>query len=407
MQMSRTRAVLLGALLFVAGVWAGSVLPRGSAARASGANRAPNGANADSAIARLFAAVRGQGIGAAMDSLRAMGTNDPAIRSLSPTMLHHVAHSLGRAAEKESGHDPRVMLECRVGYAAGCYHGVMEEYFASNPPSDSASLAKLCAEIAPRSPALAERECAHGMGHGLLELPGYTIARALDSCDYLPGAELQRECYDGVFMSTVSSPGSHEGHDMQHDMQGMEGMSMPGGHGAQPTGAGSVDGCANLQGRRLGSCWAYRPLLLIGENAGDLEPVIDTCDTVPALARGDCYYGVGKQGAALYSDDPALVGRACRSGDPMLARNCRAGAVAYYTDVDWKADLAANFCSTLRDSEKPDCYTSLGADVRLMQPDSESLERQCSEVESAYRSLCTGSVTERELASARAHAHAR
>ncbi len=389
MKLLHIRAALIALLIFVTGVWVGGLLP----ARWNSQASSP-GHHADSemaawthpsedqlALAELFILARNHGVGAAMDSLRARGSRVAMFQQMSPTMLHHVAHSLGRFAEEQSGFDPKVMLECRVGYAAGCYHGVMEGYFSSQPLLDSASLANLCEKVAPRVPDLAERECAHGMGHGLMELSEATLGSALASCDQLTAQALQRECYDGVFMTTVTSPGAGE-------MHGMPGMTMAGSHMHAATGAGGDNGCQRLPERYLASCWAYRPLKLIVDADGDLNAAIRVCDTVVVPARGDCYYGVGKQGAGLYPDESARVAESCRSGDPRYAANCRTGMVAYYTDVDWTADRAARVCSSLPGSEKPDCYRSLGRDMKLMQSDRAAVVSECQKSEKDFVSGC-------------------
>lgn len=390
MKVRYVRKSLIALAIFELGMAAGLFLPRARGSQshsASGSLPAASGdwskaSETDLAMAGLFITARDRGIGAAMDSLRALGKTDSAFREMSPTMLHHVAHSLGRFVEERSGYDPHVMLQCRVGYAAGCYHGVMESYFSSQPNTDSAALATLCGEIAPKTPALAARECAHGMGHGLMALPGHTTARALASCDYLERTEFRRECYDGVFMTTMNSPGAGEAHSMA-------GMSMDGDHHlTQATDTGSDAGCGKLPERYLASCWAYRPGILISRTRGDFSGVIQECDTTPFAARGACYYGVGKQGVGSFPTEFARVAAACRKGDPRFAPSCRAGIVAYYTDIDWTADRAVAFCSSLESEEKSDCYRSLGADMRLMQPDRISLERECEKAEVSFVLAC-------------------
>lgn len=378
-------------LLLTLGIWSGVALANRhipSAIASAHAASSPSidwvhASDVDLTLAGVFLTARKKGVGPAMDSLAALSASDSSIRVLSPTMLHHVAHSLGWFAVEHRGNDPHVIAECRVGYAAGCYHGVMEGYFSAHPALDSSSLANLCASIVPRSPALAIRECAHGMGHGLISVPGYTIARALKGCGYLSTPILQRECFDGVFMATVGSPEGGE-------MAGMPGMSMPTAHSHAGSGDGGDATCNHFAARYQGACWVYRPVVFIAESGGNLHRALRACDAAPIVARGDCYYGLGKQGSGELVADAARVADACRSGNPTYASDCRAGAVAYYTDVTWKADGAVAFCKALPDAEKPDCYRSLGDDMRPMQPDSASLERECAKSEPRFVTVCIG-----------------
>jgi hypothetical protein len=90
----------------------------------------------------------------------------------------------------------------------------------------------------------------------------------------------------------------------------------------------------------------------------------------------------------MYSDEPARVADACRSGDLQFAMNCRAGMVAYYTDIDWTADRAARVCASLPSREKSDCYRSLGRDMGLMQVDSASLVAECEKAEKDFLDTC-------------------
>jgi hypothetical protein len=236
MRIHYARKGLIALVIFELGMGAGLLLSGfGDSQQRSVTSHAPvavgdwsKASETDLALAGLFITARERGVGAAMDSLRSLGKSDSAFREMSPTMLHHVAHSLGRFAEERSGYDPHVMLECRVGYAAGCYHGVMEGYFSSKPSLDSAALTNLCSEIAPAIPELARRECAHGMGHGLMESSGHTVAGALGFCDYLSREEFRRECYDGVFMTAVNSANP----DVMHSMTG---LSMSGEHHPEAT----------------------------------------------------------------------------------------------------------------------------------------------------------------------------
>jgi hypothetical protein len=320
----------------------------------------------DLEVAPVFLTAAHDGLGASLDSLNSLTRRDAKLAALGPAGLHQVAHMLGRFAIAHAHNDPLVFRECRPGFLSGCQHGVMEGYFATRPPLDSTSLAGLCTRIAPAVPAVAMRECAHGMGHGVIEAAGGDLRRALGLCGALGNGDLWRECTDGVFMSSV-----------QADIASFV-------RGERTTGRR----CDQLDGRYAPSCWSYEAALSLTRDAKDLTKSLAECDSAPPSAVGACYWGFGKQSAGLYPEQPARIAKACREGKSNRGAECRAGAVAYYTDVSWTADGAVSFCRSVEPDEKNDCYGALGVAMRAMQSDTGSFERECRKSEPVYVARC-------------------
>jgi len=317
-------------------------------------------------VAPVFLTASREGLGAALDSLATLSKRDAKVAALGPAGLHQVAHMLGRVAIERAHNDPLVFRECRPGFLSGCQHGVMEGYFATHPPVDSASLAALCTRVAPSSPPIAIHECAHGMGHGVVEVTGEDIDRALGLCGALGNGDLWRECTDGVFMSAVQS-------DIASFVKG---------------GRNNGRRCDRFDKRYAPSCWSYEAAFSLTRDAKDLTKSLAECDDAPSNAVAACYWGFGKQSAGLYPDQPDRIASACREGKSNRGADCRAGAVAYYTDVSWTADGAVSFCRILKPNEKNDCYDALGVAMRAMQPDNGSLERECRKSEAVYVARC-------------------
>jgi hypothetical protein len=348
-----------------------------------------NVSSRDLNIASVFVTARDVGVRKALDSLEALSLHDPQIRGQG----HALAHALGRYAIAENKNDVSVIAQCREIFEAGCYHGVLEGYLATQKSVDRNTVASICSAVeranTSRQPAL---ECSHGLGHGLLARLGYDLGGALSACDYLPAKDAQGECHDGVFMENVVhgmgdaminvgddalSAHSHmmqmEGSHAHHDYFRKQDLAFP---------------CDSVAQRYESSCWSYQPLVVIRLTGVDFNKTLHECDTAPADGAITCYRGFGKQSTAWYSDRAADIVKTCEGATSPHAGDCLAGAVEAYVDFDWTPDKAIAFCRNVPADAKAGCYSEMGARMGLIRVDNTSLAADCRRAEPQYIAAC-------------------
>jgi len=361
-----------------------------AAAHASGAGiNWMNVTSRDLNIAAVFLTARDVGVGQALDSLQALAAHDPQLAGQG----HALAHALGRFAIARHKNDLSVIAQCRPVFEAGCYHGVLEGYLATQKSLDRDTVAAICSAVERSSPNRQPGlECAHGLGHGLLEHVGYDLPRALAACDYLGAADARGECHDGVFMENVVHglgdsmiAVGDEAVAMQHQMMQMEGAHAKREYFRKRDLAFPCDSVAAAY---QASCWSYQPLVVIQLSGVDFQKTLHTCDAAPGEAAITCYRGFGKQSTGWYDDRAPDIIKTCETATPPHAGDCLGGAVEAYVDFAWTPDRAIAFCRNVPAAAKAGCYGEVGARMAHIRVDSASLAADCRGAEAAYVSAC-------------------
>jgi len=348
-----------------------------------------NVSSRDLNIASVFLTARDVGVHKALDSLEALSIHDPQIRGQG----HALAHALGRITIAQHKNDLSVIAGCRPIFEAGCYHGVLEGYLASQKSLDSNTIAPICSAVErsspTRQPAL---ECSHGLGHGLLERFGYDLGRALSACDYLRTDDARGECHDGVFMENVVHglgdsmiTVGDEALSAQHHMMKMEEAH---GHREFFHKQDLAFPCDSVAASYQSSCWSYQPLVAIQFTKVDFQKTLHLCDKASGPSATTCYRGFGKQSTAWYSDRAADIVKTCESATPPHVGDCLAGAVEAYVDYDWTPDKAIAFCHSVPAGAKAGCYGEIGARMAVIRADSASLGADCRRAEPQYVAAC-------------------
>jgi len=340
-------------------------------------------------IAAVFLAARERGVHKALDSLELLAAQDPVVRAQG----HHLAHALGRFAIAQHKNDLSVIVDCRPIFEAGCYHGVLEGFLASQKSLDSNTIASICSAVERTSPSRQPAlECSHGLGHGLLERVGYDLPRALATCDYLTAEDARGECHDGVFMENVmhglgdsmvavgdEAPSAH------HQM-----MEMP---GAAPRREyfrkqDLAFPCDSVAAPYRSSCWSYQPLVAIQLTNVDFQKTLHLCNKAVDAGATTCYRGFGKQSTGWYNNRAADIIKTCETATLPHVGDCLAGAVEAYVDYAWTPDRAIEFCRAVPTAAKDGCYSEIGARMGTIRTDSSSLSRDCGRAETSYATAC-------------------
>lgn len=119
---------------------------------------------------------------------------------------HLSAHQIGRTNFDQFKNDiGQAFASCPMGCIEGCFHGVMEGYVEKNgsPIQILEEVPKLCSSVSRDS--LLQRQCVHGIGHGLLRHDPEAIAEVVALCTQLPSDFYRYTCLGGVFMENMSS----------------------------------------------------------------------------------------------------------------------------------------------------------------------------------------------------------
>jgi hypothetical protein len=343
----------------------------------------------DLEIASLFVLARDRNAATALDSLSALADRDSTVWRRG----HAIAHTIGRFVIRHADHDPAVLSTCRPTFQAGCYHGVMEGYMRAVPSVEADALTRLCADLeSPGTAEISPRECAHGLGHGLLERVGYDINLALGACDRFAVDALRGECHDGVFMQNVV-----RGRGLP--TAGAEAQQVAGAHEHQATGAhehGAAEMSALMAGESFRAddlafpcnrvdaqyqpaCWSYQPVAIARFKLDRGEPTLDGCELAPAESRARCYSGYGKQSTVWTTLDEATMIETCSLAPAPHDVECLAGVVESLVDRSWGPELALSFCAQVestRGSAEP-CYETLGGRIALLHAEPRATEGEC------------------------------
>lgn len=147
-------------------------------------------------------------------SLPVIGANGAldGIESVWPK-CHSEAHDLGKvifARVRDVGMGLRV---CADRCNSGCMHGVLMEAFttigkASPHHMDLAVLRPAIKDLCQSNPVMTASyspgDCAHGVGHALMNLAGYEIPEALKACQENENRAMEYYCATGAYMEYVT-----------------------------------------------------------------------------------------------------------------------------------------------------------------------------------------------------------
>lgn len=210
----------------------------------------------------LTSVITPSGVDKAMAALKLLADRDPEIAREG----HVYAHGIGIAAYRDPQTVGQQFGKCTTDFQSGCYHGVIQGYFADTRGGDAgvskARLDGLCADYRSPDKRWLQFQCAHGIGHGLMAVESHNLLRSLDSCDLLGDDFEKQACWGGAFMENVvnataphhmattrvadAGEGEHAGHDMSgHDMSGhdMSGHDMSAmSHDSSKAGQGGHEG---------------------------------------------------------------------------------------------------------------------------------------------------------------------
>src|ERR671918_119860 len=207
-----------------------------------------------------------------------------------------------------------------------------------------------------------ERDCIHGIGHGLAELYNYNTTAAVDRCNEFESEWAQSACSRGVFM--------------QNMLRYLE------------TGEGNFDKndiyfpCDKTVEKFAPQCYYYHvPYLLIRNGGYNLIATFGQCDNIsPSEFAKYCYQGIGRILQRIVYENAEQAIAYCYLGNQSSYHNdCLTGLLRTILKGDAKADIGFQLCSVSRPDFKAECYEIVGMWIKmLLNPNQQELESACS-----------------------------
>ena len=390
----------------------------------------------------LTSVIRPAGVDKAMGALALIAARDDAVRGDG----HVFAHGIGIAAYESAETVGQTFSKCTAEFQSGCYHGVIQAYFADRRGGDAgvtpAKLNGLCTAYRTVAGRWLQFQCAHGIGHGLMAVQSHNLLRALDSCDLLADAFERDACWGGAFMENVvnatsphhmsttrvadvgaaggehaghdmagmnhegmdmsthhDSAGGHEGHEgmnhegMSHDSAGHAGMAgMEHSHGESTFKALDTEEplypCTIVKEQHRHACYLMQTSSILYFNHGDFADAAKQCARAPSAHQNTCYVSLGRDANSWGRGSRERASAFCQQAPETAQPFCYIGLVKNIVDVTSDARDGLSFCRMVPDASKPACYVAAGQQVGLLSPTPDGREASCRGAEAGYVAEC-------------------
>lgn len=367
----------------------------------------------------LLRALPQAGVAPTMAALEALAAGDASLRNDG----HVLAHGIGIAAYADPATVGETFGQCTPSFQSGCYHGVIQAYFADARVSPAGAgptaeaLNALCASYRTEAGRWIQFHCAHGVGHGLMAVHDHHLLKALDGCDAMTDAMERESCYGGAYMENIvnvthphhtettrghahgGGDDAHAGHGAAEGHAGHGGGEAHAGHGAagEDHAAHAEHGahaaaepwvplkrdeplwpCTAVKEAHRMSCYLMQTSPILYFNGGDFAAAGRACEQAPEEMRTWCFISLGRDASAYAPGDDAkgieLCGRVAASGQP----SCITGLVKNRVDVTADADDGFRLCRRVTDEALAGaCYRAVGSQVWLLNATAEARGRAC------------------------------
>lgn len=333
---------------------------------------------------------------------------------------HVYAHGIGIAAYRDAQTVGETFARCTAEFQSGCYHGVIQAYFADSRGGDAgvspAKLNGLCEPYRSPEKRWLEFQCAHGIGHGLMAVESHDLLRALDSCDLLNQQFDREACWGGAYMENVvnatqphhmhvtrvADVAAHDssramgGHDMAamagHDMGSMPGMA--GMHHDEAQTFKALDPndplypCDVVKEQHRRACYLMQTSAILFRNKGDFRDAAAQCAKAPEEYRSTCYISLGRDANSWAREIPQRAIGYCSAAPAEGLPYCIVGVVKNIVDVSSNPRDGMDFCKQAPDASKPACYNAVGQEIGLLNATFPGRETACRAGDSGYLAEC-------------------
>ena len=356
----------------------------------------------------FLAALREKGAGSAVALLDSVAALDENVKRDG----HVYAHAIGINAFTTPGEVGKTFAACTPGYQSGCYHGVIQGYFADAQRRSPGGLTDetvnaLCGAYrgSAGDPWLLS-QCSHGVGHGLVIYHGYHLPRALRSCDGVRDATERESCYGGAFMENIVKAihpqhsalalqhGEGEGHHAHHT-----------GHAAGADSAGSFKAldpadllypCSAVEEKYWAGCYSIQTAAILHHTRGSIARTAQACDRAPETMRRACHMSLGRDISGIALRDPRETVRMCSQVAATAQPWCHTGVVRDLVNFAARAEDGLAYCRVVPGEEsKRECYRAVGRDMGALRYDPARREEVCRGAEEGYVEVCRAAADSR------------
>lgn len=184
---------------------------------------------------------------------------------------HLPAHEIGQVNfQKNENNVGKAFATCPLGCIEGCFHGVMEEYVQQEGSVEAIveNVEAVCTSA--HEDPLLQRQCIHGIGHGLLQHKTDDMSEAIAQCKKMEGDFYQHTCLGGMFMENVNAYLSLSEEQLQNELPQI---------------------CANIDAELLPLCLEVVGEGLMFHTGHDLERSTELCYGLPQEHQTLCIDG--------------------------------------------------------------------------------------------------------------------
>jgi hypothetical protein len=388
----------------------------------------------------LLAVLRSAGIRPAMQTLESIAARDADAHHFGHVFAHHIGIVAYEAPDRVGA----AFAECTPGFQSGCYHGVIQAYFADLQASgadssvDAPQLNRLCRDHRGNG---GDRwllfQCVHGIGHGLVALHDHHLPGALAGCDLLEDAWEREGCYGGAFMENIVSatmphhaprpdhpaagrgaaiqPHAHHQHHQQEHQQQHPGAEHPQHAEHEPAGDHLAPGghrhghaaahatpdfkaldpadphhpCSALDERYLHACYTMQTSAVLFHSSGDISAGIQLCEEAPGRVRFTCYVSLGRDINAYTRQSHTLAIQDCKRVSRQYQPACLTGVAKNRIDITADPADGVAFCQALRtDRNRARCFQAVGEQVAFLEAEPARRWAFCQRLDAADALAC-------------------
>jgi hypothetical protein len=282
---------------------------------------------------------------------------------------HHEGHHLGMWLYDYTRNLKEALNYATLLCGGSVYHGIFQSYFGGeqfvhNVDKNQIMITHLCPMGQENVNWLHERDCIHGIGHGLVKLYNYNTTAAVDRCNEFIPLWAQSACSRGIFM---------ENNDYFFE-----------------TGKGDFDKydiyspCNRAVEKFAPQCYYYHPEYVLERNNLTLEHNLTyafaQCDNIsPDKFAKYCYQGIGRLLQPIaYTNTEQAIAACYRGNQPTYHEDCLIGTLKTILKQDAKTEVAFKFCSLSKPDFKAECYEIIGMWIKsFLYPNKQELESEC------------------------------
>jgi len=285
---------------------------------------------------------------------------------------HGSGHPLGMFLYDYTGNLSQALLLADRTCGGSIYHGIMQGYFKTMSLTDDGTSAfniasNICNELFDFPYSQMRRECAHGVGHGLVIANNFDGLIAMEKCGGFEDGFAHRACIEGASMEHVSvSPnkGTFDEHDILYP-------------------------CNVLDEKNEGACYTYHARYILNNVNKSVYQAFKECEK----DRNEnhvkyCYYGLGAMQGGKFKDKLEKIVLVCQQGNIKYQSYCIKGAVFRLVD-EIGINRGSDLCYQTPKMFKIDCYEYLGKWIHTIYFTEGEIENVCSQLKDAeYYQVC-------------------